>query len=94
MKTIMTTALASLLLVACSTMPADQSIPVAMNEPFEVRPDVATYRAPISDQRNTYIAPEDRCPPLPLLKEGATRFENRIWTLTIIGLYAQCAASK
>lgn len=32
-----------------------------------------------------------RCAPLPSLKEGATRLENRIWTLTIIGLYGQCA---
>lgn len=36
----------------------------------------------------------DKCPPLPTLPDNATRFEGRVFTLTLIALYEQCAKSK
>lgn len=38
--------------------------------------------------------PETQCPALPAIPDKATRFEGRLWTLTVIELYKQCAASK
>ena len=37
---------------------------------------------------------DDGCPPLPTLPENPTRFEGRLFTLTVIALYEQCAKSK
>lgn len=37
---------------------------------------------------------DDACPPLPTLHENPTRFEGRLFTLTVIALYEQCAKSK
>lgn len=38
--------------------------------------------------------PDENCPPLPTLRENPTRFEGRLFTLTVIALYEQCAKSK
>ena len=94
MKITMTTALATMLLAACTTVPV-HAIPVAMREPpADVQPDATLYLETAEPYYFEMPKPGigGRCPPLPLLKEGATRLENRIWTLTIIGLYAQCAS--
>lgn len=34
------------------------------------------------------------CPPLPSLSRDATVFEKRVWEMTVIELYRQCAESK
>lgn len=37
---------------------------------------------------------ENKCPPIPKIADDATRFEARVFTLTLIALYEQCAKSK
>lgn len=37
---------------------------------------------------------EDMCPPLPAIPDGASKFQGRLFTLTLIALYEQCARSK
>lgn len=35
--------------------------------------------------------PTEACPPIPVLAPNATPFEHRVFTLTVIALYEQCA---
>lgn len=76
------------LLAGCT--PLQQADPVVEharieNTRVEQMLEQASARAPVEN---------DACPPLPKLPENPTRFEGRLFTLTIIALYEQCAKSK
>ena len=56
--------------------------------PNATAPVVTKYVAPPAPVAN------DRCPPLPTLPPGATRFEARLLNEVVRELYVQCAESK
>lgn len=79
---------ATLVLAACLT--ACGVFPPAAEPPFEPPIMEAQYHREPDEVEPV----PDPCPPLPRLAKDASRFESRVWTLTLIALYAQCAESK
>lgn len=79
---------ATLVLAACLT--ACGVFPPPAEPPIEPPVVDTQYRREADEVDPT----PDPCPPLPRLSKDATRFESRVWTLTLIALYAQCAESK
>lgn len=80
------------LLIAASAMMLGCAAPRAP-EPAEDR--VLTIAVPAGEPAPARAAePEPRaCPPLPVLRAGASGTERRIHTQTIVRMYADCAES-
>ena len=74
-------------LAGCSTLPVQQT-----ELPEIVR---AATREEQAEAIGKQAEPsEDMCPPLPPIPDGASKFQGRLFTLTLIALYEQCARSK
>ena len=56
----------------------------AVSPPGQENDDVPQQEAPTAQ-------PERSCSPLPKLRDGATRFEQRLYIDLIIGMYGVCA---
>lgn len=60
-------------------------------------PDQITIRQLLRDeirQMDDERESTEACPPLPRLSEQPTPYERRLFTLTLIALYEQCAKNK